>query len=187
MNNEQISNDTLNEKSSTNDTEMKTEFVNFRKKQFETGHVENILHDPQRESKTKKYSEKKKYENEWNRLTATTDVESVMERASHFEDIDPDKFARLKSKLPSSPSPSSQENIIYNNDSHHDTNLLEFDHLRTISNRSSTVDSSPASYLIRKSNFKSIIIDFYFYFISQIRVDQFFISFFHFFNFYNYC
>ena len=42
--------------------------------------------------KQKKYSEKKKYENEWNRLTAVADVESVMERASHFEDIDPDKF-----------------------------------------------------------------------------------------------
>ncbi|UJR34926.1 hypothetical protein I4U23_027703 [Adineta vaga] len=92
-----------NEKSPLNENDMKTEFVNFRKKQFETGHVENIVRDPQRESKTKKYSEKKKYENEWNRLTAVADVESVMERASHFEDIDPDKFARLKSKLPTSP------------------------------------------------------------------------------------
>ena len=92
-----------NEKSPLNDHDMKTEFVNFRKKQFETGHVENIVRDPQRESKTKKYSEKKKYENEWNRLTAIADVESVMDRASHFEDIDRDKFARLKSKLPSSP------------------------------------------------------------------------------------
>ena len=108
---------TSNEKSPINENDMKTEFVNFRKKQFETGHVENIVRDPQRESKTKKYSEKKKYENEWNRLTAVADVESVMERASHFEDIDPDKFARLKSKLPTSP-PShhdlnSQENFIY--------------------------------------------------------------------------
>lgn len=89
-----------NEKSPINEADMKTEFVNFRKKQFETGHVENIVRDTQRESKTKKYSEKKKYENEWNRLTAIADVESVMERASHFEDIDPDKFARLKSKYP---------------------------------------------------------------------------------------
>jgi hypothetical protein len=86
-----------------NENDMKTDFVNFRKKQFETGHVENVVRDPQRESKTKQYSEKKKYENEWNRLTAVADVETVMERASHFEDIDPDKFARLKSKLPTSP------------------------------------------------------------------------------------
>ncbi|CAF1149164.1 unnamed protein product [Didymodactylos carnosus] len=85
---------------------MKTEFVNFRKKQFETDHVENLVCDTQRESKTKKYSEKKKYENDWNRLTATADAETVIERASHFEDINPDKFARLKSKLPSSPPPS---------------------------------------------------------------------------------
>jgi hypothetical protein len=49
--------------------------------------------------KAKQYSEKKKYENEWNRLTAVADVETVMERASNFEDIDPDKFARLDSKL----------------------------------------------------------------------------------------
>lgn len=91
------------EKSPLTEADMKTEFVNFRKKQFETGHVENIVRDPQRESKTKKYSEKKKYENEWNRLTAVADVESVMDRASHFEDIDRDKFARLKSKLPTSP------------------------------------------------------------------------------------
>ena len=82
---------------------MKTEFVNFRKKQFETGHVENVVRDPQRQSKSKQYSEKKKYENEWNRLTAVADLESVMERASHFEDIDPDKYARIKSKLPNSP------------------------------------------------------------------------------------
>ncbi len=106
-----------NEKSPVNENDMKTEFVNFRKKQFETGHVENLVHDSQRESKTKKYSEKKKYENEWNRLTAVADVETVMERASHFEDIDPDKFARLKSKLPTSPPAhdniNSQENFIY--------------------------------------------------------------------------
>ncbi|CAF4044969.1 unnamed protein product, partial [Rotaria sp. Silwood2] len=93
----------INDKSSINENDMKTEFVNFRKKQFETGHVENLVHDTQRESKTKIYSEKKKYENEWNRLTAVADVESVMKRAAHFEDIDPDKFARLKSKLPTSP------------------------------------------------------------------------------------
>ncbi|CAF0744593.1 unnamed protein product, partial [Didymodactylos carnosus] len=86
---------------------MKTEFVNFRKKQFETGHVENVPDDRQRERLSKKYSEKKKYESEWNRITSVADVESVMERASHFEDIDPDKFARLKSKLPTSPPPSS--------------------------------------------------------------------------------
>jgi len=104
----------------TNEKDMKTEFVNFRKKQFETGHVENIVHDTQRESKTKKYSEKKKYENEWNRLTAVADVESVMERASHFEDIDPDKFARLKSKLPNSPPP--EEDLIFQDDYIHDIN-----------------------------------------------------------------
>ncbi|CAF0921348.1 unnamed protein product, partial [Didymodactylos carnosus] len=86
---------------------MKTEFVNFRKKQFETGHVENVPDDRQRERLSKKYSEKKKYESEWNRITSVADVESVMERASHFEDIDPDKFARLRSKLPTSPPPSS--------------------------------------------------------------------------------
>ncbi len=46
----------------------------------------------------------KKYENEWNRLTTVDDVKSVMERGSHFEDIiDPDKFARVKSTLPTSP------------------------------------------------------------------------------------
>jgi hypothetical protein len=114
---------TSNEKSPINENDMKTEFVNFRKKQFETGHVENIVRDPQRESKTKKYSEKKKYENEWNRLTAVADVESVMERASHFEDIDPDKFARLKSKLPTSPTIhqnlNSQENFIYDFNPNH--------------------------------------------------------------------
>ena len=104
----------------TTEKDMKTEFVNFRKKQFETGHVENIVHDTQRESKTKKYSEKKKYENEWNRLTAVADVESVMERASHFEDIDPDKFARLKSKLPSSPPP--QDNLPIQEDFAHEMN-----------------------------------------------------------------
>jgi hypothetical protein len=112
-----------NEKSPINENDMKTEFVNFRKKQFETGHVENIVRDPQRESKTKKYSEKKKYENEWNRLTAVADVETVMERASHFEDIDPDKFARLKSKLPTSPpipdQIDSQENFIYDFNPNH--------------------------------------------------------------------
>lgn len=96
------------------DADMKTEFVNFRKKQFETGRV---VRAPESESTTKHYSEKKKYENEWNRLTAVTDLESVMERASHFEDVDPDKYARLKSKLPNSP-PSdekfnSQDNFVY--------------------------------------------------------------------------
>ncbi|CAF3298939.1 unnamed protein product, partial [Rotaria sp. Silwood2] len=112
-----------NEKSSMNEIDMKTEFVNFRKKQFETGHVENIVRDPQRESKTKKYSEKKKYENEWNRLTAIADVETVMERASHFEDIDPDKFARLKSKFPILPSMhenyDSHENFFYDFNPNH--------------------------------------------------------------------
>ena len=106
--------------SMTTEKDMKTEFVNFRKKQFETGHVENIVRDPQRESKTKKYSEKKKYENEWNRLNAVTDLESVMERASHFEDIDPDKFARLKSKLPSSPPP--QDDSAFQDDYMHEMN-----------------------------------------------------------------
>ena len=109
-----------NEKSPLNDNDMKTEFVNFRKKQFETGHVENIVRDPQRESKTKKYSEKKKYENEWTRLTAVADVESVMERASHFEDIDPDKFARLKSKLPTSPP--AHDNLNLQDNFHYDFN-----------------------------------------------------------------
>ncbi|CAF3800055.1 unnamed protein product [Adineta steineri] len=100
----------------TNDKEQKTEFVNFRKKQFETGHVENIVHDKQRDSKAKKYSEKKKYEHEWNRLTTTGDVESVMARASHFEDIDPDKFTRFKSKPSNTPPLSEQENIVYQDD-----------------------------------------------------------------------
>jgi hypothetical protein len=108
--------------SMTNEKDMKTEFVNFRKKQFETGHVENIVHDAQRESKTKKYSEKKKYETEWNRLTAKADVESVMARASHFEDIDPDKFARLKSKLPGSPPPSQEESVTHQDDYVHNIN-----------------------------------------------------------------
>ncbi|CAF1315183.1 unnamed protein product [Rotaria sordida] len=104
----------INDKNSANENDMKTEFVNFRKKQFETGHVENLVHDTQRESKTKLYSEKKKYENEWNRLTAVADVESVMKRAAHFEDIDPDKFARLKSKFPNSSL--SQDNIAFQDD-----------------------------------------------------------------------
>ena len=107
------------EKSAINDNEMKTEFVNFRKKQFETGYVENLLHDNDKESKTKKYSEKKKYETEWNRLTAVADVESVMERASHFEDIDPDKFARVKSRLPTSPG-QSPENFVFQDDDPHE-------------------------------------------------------------------
>jgi len=107
----------------SNENDMKTEFVNFRKKQFETGHVENIVRDTQRDSKTKKYSEKKKYENEWNRLNAVSDLESVMERASHFEEVDPDKYARLKSKLPNSP-PSHenehlQDNFVYDFNSNH--------------------------------------------------------------------
>jgi hypothetical protein len=42
-----------------------------------------------------------------------------MERASHFEDIDPDKFARLKSKLPNSPPPS-EDNLSYQYDYIHD-------------------------------------------------------------------
>ena len=100
------------------DKDMKTEFVNFRKKQFETGHVENLAHDNQSDSKMKKYSEKKKYENEWNRLTAVADVESVMTRASHFEDIDPNKFAKFKSKPSNSPTPSQQESILYQEDDH---------------------------------------------------------------------
>ena len=67
----------------------KAEFVNFRKKQ-----LEKSLHEPQRDSRTTT----KKYQNEWHRLTATTDVESVMERAAHFEEIDPEKFPRFKAK-----------------------------------------------------------------------------------------
>ena len=143
-----------------NENDMKTEFVNFRKKQFETGHVENIVHDTQRESKTKKYSEKKKYENEWNRLTAVQDVESVMERASHFEDIDPDKFARLKSKLPTSPPPQ-QENSLSQDDYLHDTNynqmifydgqpLSQFKLLKP-STRQSSFDSSSSFSIPRGS------------------------------------
>ena len=34
---------TSNEKSAINENDMKTEFVNFRKKQFETGNIENIV------------------------------------------------------------------------------------------------------------------------------------------------
>ncbi|CAF1364279.1 unnamed protein product [Adineta steineri] len=113
-----------NEKSPINENDMKTEFVNFRRKQFETGTVENIVHDSQRDSKTKKYSEKKKYETEWNRLTAVADVESVMERASHFEDIDPDKFARLKSKLPTSPP--AHDNLNLQENFTYDTNQNQF-------------------------------------------------------------
>ena len=96
-----------------NDKDKKTEFVDFRKKQFETGHVENLVRDAQRDSTTKKYSEKKKYENEWSRLTATTDVESVMTRASHFEDIDPNKFVKFKSKPSDSPTASQLESVLY--------------------------------------------------------------------------
>jgi hypothetical protein len=140
-----------NEKCLMNENDMKTEFVNFRKKQFETGHVENIVRDPQRESKTKKYSEKKKYENEWNRLTAVADVETVMERASHFEDIDPDKFARLKSKLPTSPpiieNFNSQENFFYDFNPNHfydsqSQSQSQFKILKP-THRHSSIDSSP--------------------------------------------
>ncbi|UJR10848.1 hypothetical protein I4U23_015036 [Adineta vaga] len=104
--------------SMTTEKDMKTEFVNFRKKQFETGHVENLVKDNQHDSKVKKYSENKKYENEWNRLTATTDVESVMTRASHFEDIDPNKFVKFKSKSSNSPTSLEQENVLYHEDDH---------------------------------------------------------------------
>ena len=65
-------------------TSPSTELIEFRKKQFETGHIENTVRLPHRE---------------WNRLTTTTTgVESVMERAAHFEQIDPEKFPRFKSK-----------------------------------------------------------------------------------------
>ena len=101
--------------SPSNDTEMKTDLVHFRKKQFETGQVENLLQPSQRQSKKKIYSEKSKYENEWNRLTASTAVESVMERAAHFEQIDPDKFPKFKSKTNSS----SQENLTDDEDYSH--------------------------------------------------------------------
>ncbi len=147
-----------NEKNLINENDMKTEFVNFRKKQFETGHVENIVRDPQRESKTKKYSEKKKYENEWNRLTAVADVESVMERASHFEDIDPDKFARLKSKLPTSPpiheKLNSEENFIYDFNQNHfydSQSQPQFKMLKPIT-RHSSMDSS-SSFTIPRGDF----------------------------------
>jgi hypothetical protein len=143
------------EDSLTNEKDMKTEFVNFRKKQFETGHVENIVRDPQRESKTKKYSEKKKYENEWNRLTAVADVESVMERASHFEDIDPDKFARLRSKHPNSPPP---EGLTFQDDYLHDgntNNIMFYDtqpQLKMLKPVSNTFDSA-SSFSIPRGNF----------------------------------
>lgn len=131
-----------NEKPSVNENDMKTEFVNFRKKQFETGHVENLLHDTQRESKTKKYSEKKKYENEWKHLTAVSAVESVMKRAEHFEDVDPDKFGRLKSKYLNSPP--TNETLVMQDDYSHDIhpnqfnffdaqNQLQFKQLKSIS------------------------------------------------------
>jgi hypothetical protein len=140
---------------------MKTEFVNFRKKQFETGYVENLVHDTQRESKKKKYSEKKKYETEWNHLTAVADVESVMERASHFEDIDPNKFARLKSKLPNSPPP--QDNITYQDDYIHDTisnQLMFYDgqpqfKMLKPSTRQSSFDSSSSFSIPRGMHFLS--------------------------------
>ena len=145
---ETLSQTISNEKSPINDNDMKTEFVNFRKKQFETGHVENIVRDPQREFKTKKYSEKKKYETEWNRLTAIADVETVMERAAHFEDIDPDKFARLKSKFPISPSINenidSQENFFYDlgdNHFYHSQSQSQFKILQP-STRQSSIDTS---------------------------------------------
>lgn len=108
----------ISDKCAIDENDMKTEFVNFRKKQFETGYVENLVHNTQRESKTKKYSEKKKYENEWNRLTSVTDVDSVMKRAAHFENIDPDKFARLKSKLPNSELP--EDTLTFQGDYFHD-------------------------------------------------------------------
>ena len=147
------------DKSPLNDNDMKTEFVNFRKKQFETGHVENIVRDPQRESKTKKYSEKKKYETEWNRLTAIADVESVMERASHFEDIDPDKFARLRSKLPTSPpiqeNSTSDETFVYDlnpsqNHFYDHSNQGQFKMLKPAT-RQSSLDSSSSLSMPRGS------------------------------------
>jgi len=150
---------TPNEKSPINENDMKTEFVNFRKKQFETGHVENIVRDPQRESKTKKYSEKKKYENEWNRLTAVADVESVMERASHFEDIDPDKFARLKSKLPTSPpihqNINSQDNFLY--DFYDSQPPSNFKMLKTTTTRHSSIDLSTPLTIPRGNSRTSIL------------------------------
>lgn len=130
---------------------MKTEFVNFRKKQFETGYVENIVRDPQRDSKTKKYSEKKKYENEWNRLTAIADVETVMERASHFEDIDPDKFARLKSKFPTASQINenygSQENLFYDFNQNHFYDSQQMQQLKMMKppTRHSSIDASSSS------------------------------------------
>ncbi|CAF4756372.1 unnamed protein product, partial [Rotaria sp. Silwood1] len=42
---------TSSDKSPTNGTDMKTEFVNSPKKQFKTGHVEIIVRDPQRQPK----------------------------------------------------------------------------------------------------------------------------------------
>ena len=125
---------------------MKTEFVNFRKNQFETGRV---VRAPERESTTKHYSEKKKYENEWNRLTAVSDLESVMERASHFEDIDPDKYARLKSKLPNSP-PSddkyhSQENFLYPNP-FYESQTTQMKVLKHQASRQSLPDTSTTTF-----------------------------------------
>lgn len=107
------------EKSNENST--KTDFVNFRKKQFETGHVENLLHSSDQQTKKKFVSEKSKYENEWNRLTASTAVETVMERAAHFEEIDPEKFLKFKAKTNSS----SQEIL---SDDDEEENLYSYQH-----------------------------------------------------------
>ncbi|CAF2112353.1 unnamed protein product [Rotaria magnacalcarata] len=165
-----------NEKSPTNETDMKTEFVNFRKKQFETGHVENIVRDPQREFKTKIYSEKKKYENEWNRLTAIADVETVMERASHFEDIDPDKFARLKSKFPISPpmheNLEPHQNFFYDfNPNHLYDSQSQFKMIKP-STRQSSIDLSCSLPIPRVGDLRNL--DFNFdprYMIPQVRQD----------------
>ncbi|CAF3608767.1 unnamed protein product [Rotaria sordida] len=169
-----------NEKrSSLNENDMKTEFVNFRKKQFETGHVENIVRDPQRESKTKKYSEKKKYENEWNRLTAVADVETVMERASHFEDIDPDKFARLKSKFPTIPQMNEnydpQDIFFYDFNPNHfyDSQTQSPYKMIKPSTRHSSIDSSSSLTTPRVGELRNI--EFNFdprYMVQQIRPNQ---------------
>ena len=87
-----------NEKSLVNKNDTKTEFVNHRRKQFESRHVEKLVHDSKEESKTKLNSGKKEYDKEWNRLIAVADIEFPMKHAAHFEN----EFARLKSKYSNS-------------------------------------------------------------------------------------
>ena len=113
---------------------------------------------------------KKKYENEWNRLTAVADVESVMERASHFEDIDPDKFARLKSKHPNSPPPPA-ENLTNEDNYLHDTNtnnIIFYDtqphtQLKVIKSLPTTFEPT-SSFSIPRGKHMRIIVNIYIFF-----------------------